>query len=79
MKILKSFGWFWYDFLIGDDWKIAAGVVSALVALVVVVKLDVLGDTGLVIVGAVAIVLAFAFSLMIDVRQKSAVRPKSQE
>ena len=30
MKHLKAFGMFWYDFIIGDDWKIAVAVVSAL-------------------------------------------------
>ena len=29
---LTSFGRFWYDFVIGDDWTIAAGVVVALAA-----------------------------------------------
>jgi hypothetical protein len=28
---LKAFGAFWYDFLIGDDWRVAVGVVVALV------------------------------------------------
>jgi Sec-independent protein secretion pathway component TatC len=28
---LKAFGLFWYDFIIGDDWSVAAGVVIALV------------------------------------------------
>jgi hypothetical protein len=27
---LKSFGLFWWDFVVGDDWRIAAGVVAAL-------------------------------------------------
>ena len=27
MKMLVQFGRFWYDFIIGDDWRIAAGVV----------------------------------------------------
>jgi hypothetical protein len=27
---LKSFGAFWYDFVIGDDWHVAAIVVAAL-------------------------------------------------
>jgi len=30
MKFLKEFGDFWYDFIIGDDWKIAVAVVLAL-------------------------------------------------
>ncbi|MCU1676686.1 MAG: hypothetical protein JWM93_1444 [Frankiales bacterium] len=29
---LRSFGEFWWDFIVGDDWAIAAGVVVALVA-----------------------------------------------
>lgn len=27
---LKAFGMFWYDFIIGDDWTVAAGIVLAL-------------------------------------------------
>jgi hypothetical protein len=27
---LKAFGAFWYDFLIGDDWRVALGAVLAL-------------------------------------------------
>lgn len=27
---LRSFGAFWYDFVVGDDWRTAVGVVVAL-------------------------------------------------
>ena len=27
---LRSFGRFWYDFLVGDDWRVAVGTVAAL-------------------------------------------------
>jgi hypothetical protein len=27
---LRGFGAFWWDFIVGDDWRIAAGVVVAL-------------------------------------------------
>ncbi len=30
MKWLRSFGHFWYDFIVGDDWRIALGVVIVL-------------------------------------------------
>jgi hypothetical protein len=30
MKRLKAFGAFWYDFIIGDDWHVAALVVIGL-------------------------------------------------
>jgi hypothetical protein len=29
-RALKSFGAFWYDFVIGDDWQVAALMVTAL-------------------------------------------------
>ena len=32
MKWLRTFGAFWYDFIIGDDWSIAVGVVAAVAA-----------------------------------------------
>jgi hypothetical protein len=30
MKYLASFGRFWWDFVVGDDWTAAAGVVLAM-------------------------------------------------
>lgn len=27
---LRAFGAFWYDFVVGDDWRVAAGVVVML-------------------------------------------------
>lgn len=27
---LKAFAHFWYDFVVGDDWRVAAGVAAAL-------------------------------------------------
>ena len=30
MGFIRGFGRFWYDFLIGDDWKIAASLVLTL-------------------------------------------------
>ena len=70
MKFLKSFGQFWYDFIIGDDWKIAVAVVLALGVTLVVMATGALGDTALTLFGGVAIVVAFAISLAIDVRPK---------
>ena len=31
MNFLKNFALFWYDFIIGDDWRVAAAVVLGLV------------------------------------------------
>ena len=30
MKRVRAFGRFWYDFVVGDDWRVAVGVVVAL-------------------------------------------------
>ena len=30
MNRIKAFGAFWYDFVIGDDWQVAAIIVAAL-------------------------------------------------
>jgi hypothetical protein len=32
MRAVRSFLTFWYDFIVGDDWIVAAGVVLALAA-----------------------------------------------
>jgi hypothetical protein len=30
VKYLGSFGWFWWDFIVGDDWRVAAGLAASL-------------------------------------------------
>ena len=30
MRYLRSFALFWWDFVVGDDWRIAAGIAIAL-------------------------------------------------
>ena len=30
MSYLKTFGRFWWDFIVGDDWRVALGLVAAL-------------------------------------------------
>ncbi len=37
MKRLKSIGAFWYDFVVGDDWRVATVVVVALALTAVLV------------------------------------------
>lgn len=68
MKYLKSFGSFWYDFVIGDDWKIAAAVVLALSVTVVLLTTTSLDDHFVAVFGGAALVIAFAISLAIDAR-----------
>ncbi len=30
MRYLRSFGLFWWDFIVGDDWRVAVGVAAGL-------------------------------------------------
>jgi hypothetical protein len=30
VRRIKAFGYFWWDFVVGDDWRAAAGVVLAI-------------------------------------------------
>ena len=32
LNALRTFGSFWYDFVVGDDWRVALGVVVSLAA-----------------------------------------------
>jgi hypothetical protein len=34
---IRAFARFWYDFVVGDDWRVAAGVALALAATVLLV------------------------------------------
>ena len=43
MARLKAFGAFWYDFVIGDDWVLAVGVVLALGVTALVASISPLG------------------------------------
>ena len=43
MRFISAFFAFWYDFIIGDDWTVAAGVVIALIV------------TGLLVLGGVTV------------------------
>jgi hypothetical protein len=68
VKYVKGFGQFLYDFIIGDDWKIAAGVAIALTTLAVLVGEHALGDRALAVIGGLLIAAMFVVSLLVDVR-----------
>nr|WP_238345401.1 hypothetical protein [Actinopolymorpha cephalotaxi] len=37
---MRTFGAFWYDFVVGDDWRVAVAVVVALAVTAVVARTD---------------------------------------
>jgi hypothetical protein len=70
VKYVKAFGQFWYEFVIGDDPKIAVAVVIALAVLVAALSIGLFGEVGLTVLGGVLIVAAFAVTLVIDTRPR---------
>ena len=38
---LRGLGAFWWDFIIGDDWRLAAGVVAAIAVTATLAHLDI--------------------------------------
>jgi hypothetical protein len=67
MTVVRGIGRFLYDFIIGDDWKIAASTVVALALGLGLLAIGV--PTSVAVVGsALAVAAAFTIALVIDVR-----------
>ena len=56
MRYLRSFGRFWWNFIVGDDWRVAALLVVALLGTWLLVRAGV--DAWWVLPPAVALILA---------------------
>jgi predicted ABC-type sugar transport system permease subunit len=41
VRAVRAFAAFWWDFIVGDDWRIAAGVIVALAATAALAAADV--------------------------------------
>jgi hypothetical protein len=70
VRFLVGFGRFWYDFIIGDDWKIAAAVTSVLLLGAVVVYTGWYSSGLLTVLLALGIAAAFTTALLVDVGLK---------
>lgn len=71
MKLVKAFGYFWYDFIVGDDWKIAVYVGAILAVIGVLVAQGTGSDALLVIGGSVALAVAFVIGVNLDAGKRS--------
>ena len=69
MRFLRGFGRFWFDFVVGDDWRIALGVVLVLGLGALFVAIDVVGTNVLMPLLAAAIVAVVAASIMLGARR----------
>jgi len=59
-----AFGRFWWDFVIGDDWKIAAGVVAVLAVGALLVSSTSLSDAAIALVCAAGILVVVTASIV---------------
>jgi hypothetical protein len=41
MKYIRGFVLFWYDFIVGDDWRVAAGIILAFAGTAGLAALDI--------------------------------------
>jgi hypothetical protein len=69
VRFLRGFGRFWFDFIVGDDWRIALGVVLVLGLGALLVAIDVVGTNVLMPLLAAAIVAVVAASIVLGARR----------
>ena len=68
--VLRAVGRFCYDFLVGDDWKIAAAVVGTLVCGAVVLLGFGPAEPVFTVVLALTLMAAFIVAVLVDVRTR---------
>jgi hypothetical protein len=69
MSLLRGFLRFWYDFIVGDDWRIAFGVVLVLAAGALLVAADALADDLLAPLIGAGIVAVVSVSIVAGARR----------
>jgi len=72
LGLVQGFFRFWYDFIVGDCWEIAAGVVVVLAASILLVRAQAVPHTSLPYVVAAAIMLLVVSSTFLELRKKPA-------
>lgn len=70
MRTIKACARFWYDLIIGDDWKIAAAVTSVLLAGAAAVISRAGGLAPLPPLLALGLGVSFTISILIDTRAR---------
>jgi hypothetical protein len=66
---VRGFAAFWFDFVVGDDWRIAAGVLGFVAAGAVLVHFTLVRSGAVGIILAAGIVLLTATSIALGARR----------
>ena len=69
MRFAKGFARFWWDFIVGDDWRIAAGVVGVLAGGALLVAETAVPDWLVAVLAAAGIVLVALASIVVAARR----------
>ena len=64
MKYVVGFGRFWWDFIVGEDWKIAAGVAAVLAIGALLVSSTDLSDTAVALLAGAGILAVVTASIV---------------
>jgi len=67
MSLLRGVYRFLYDFIVGDDWKVAAGVVVSLAIGLILLRAG-LPSSRVIVITAALVVALFVVALVVDVR-----------
>ena len=70
MRFLVRFSRFWYDFIVGDAWEVAAGVVAVLGIGVGLLRTDGVNRGVIPLVVALGVCLVLGGSLLAEVRRR---------
>jgi hypothetical protein len=63
MRFIKAFFVFWYDFIVGDDWRVALGVVSSLAVCAVLAATEAIETEAIAIIFFVGVLASLLVSL----------------
>lgn len=69
MRYAAGFARFWWDFVVGDDWRIAAGVTASLAAGALLVSVTALPDAAISLLTLAGVVLTVAATVVLRGRR----------
>ena len=69
MRVVKAFGRFWWDFVVGDEWRIAVGVVVVLAAGALAVRGGWASGQHIVVAVAIGIATLSVLSIVLPARR----------
>lgn len=75
MRVLRAFSRFWWDFIVGDEWRIAAGVVGVLTIGALATAGDWASGSAIVVLVGIGIAVTAVFSIVLPARRAAGRSP----